>query len=134
MILPDSNVFIYGLGKIEPWQTALRFWIEQKLLFLSVVVVAEFLSGGTSRSRHSFQLLLNEFPPVDVNLPIGIQAAAYRRRFGKVGYSLKLPDALIAATAKVGRADLVTNNPSHYPMTDIKILDKEAVVRWMKLK
>lgn len=122
MILPDTNILVYGLAKVEPWETALRAWIEQKLLLLSVIVVAEFLSGGTPQSRRSFQLLLNEFPPLDITLPISIQAATYRRLFGKSGYSLKLPDALIAATAKIHRADLITNNSSHYPMKDITVL------------
>lgn len=134
MILPDSNIFVYAANGEPPYAGWIETWITSGKLLISSIVAAEFMSGGTVAERNRFQALIDQLGTLPIDTKIAIQAAQYRRQFQVRDYRLKLPDALIAATAKISRADLVTNNLSHYPMTDIKILDKKAVLKRVKLK
>jgi predicted nucleic acid-binding protein len=52
------------------------------------------------------------------------QAGDWRRGFAERGVTLWQADCLIAATAKVNGATLVTGNPKDFPMPDL------AVVHW----
>lgn len=47
-------------------------------------------------------------------------AGNYLNQFGK-SFALDLGDALIAATAKVYDAELITRNVRHYPMKDLTV-------------
>jgi predicted nucleic acid-binding protein len=132
MILPDSNIFVYASKGEQPYADLIQRLIIKDKLLISSIVAAEFMAGGTPTERKRLQALIDELGTLPIDTKTALQSARYRRQFRAEGYRLKLPDALIAATAKVHRADLVTNNLSHYPMTDIKILDKQAVLRWMK--
>jgi predicted nucleic acid-binding protein len=52
------------------------------------------------------------------------QAGDWRRSFAERGVTLWQADCLVAATAKVNGATLVTGNPKDFPMPDL------AVVHW----
>ena len=60
-----------------------------------------------------------------VVLPVDTQAAwragEWRRGFGALGITLSQADCLIAATASVRSAVLVTGNPRHFPMSDLVV-------------
>jgi len=49
-------------------------------------------------------------------------SASYRKKFLGKNYTLRLPDCLIAATAKLYGATLVTFDLKDFPMKDIKKL------------
>ena len=73
---------------------------------LSVVARAEVLAGiADGAARCDFDLLLAEFTHVDVTVAIADAAAAIRR-----GSRLKLPDALILATARACGLPLLTRD------------------------
>jgi len=52
---------------------------------------------------------------------IAYQAGAYLRQF-RHSHKLELGDVLIAATAKIHQAEIITRNNKHYPMSDIAII------------
>jgi predicted nucleic acid-binding protein len=52
---------------------------------------------------------------VPVDLAVAVRGGLYRRDFGK-SHSTGLADALIAATAELSGARLVTLNDRHFPM------------------
>ncbi|MBI4991185.1 type II toxin-antitoxin system VapC family toxin [Candidatus Gottesmanbacteria bacterium] len=120
LFLPDTNVLIYGLAGHSLSAQFLREWIEQKTLTLSVVVVAEFLTQATTKEEKTFEALIDQFGSLPIDTTIARIAASYRKSFLKTGYKLKLPDCLIAATAKLHNAILVTFNTTDFPMKDIK--------------
>lgn len=118
--LPDTNVFIYAYKGEEPFAKHVFKWITQKSLVISAIVAAEFLTGGDESERIKFEALLDHFGTISVDTAVARIAADYRRRFLKSKPGLKLPDAFIAATCKLHGSVLVSENPSDFPMTDIK--------------
>ncbi|MBL7078320.1 type II toxin-antitoxin system VapC family toxin [Candidatus Shapirobacteria bacterium] len=121
LYLIDTNVLIYALAGKNPWAKWVERWIGAKQLVLSSIVVAEFLTSATDSEAKIFEALLDRFGSLPVDTTVARLAADYRKRFQKKGRKLKLPDCLIAATAKLYRATLVTFNSKDYPMKDIKI-------------
>lgn len=90
-------------------------------LAISVVTIAE-LSGGMrlgeeARTERLFAL----FTVLGVDEATARQAGEYLRQF-RPGHRLELGDALIAASAKLTGAEIVTRNRKHYPMPDITII------------
>ena len=120
LFLPDTNVLIYGLANKDPYGNYLKQWIEERRLALSVIVVAEFLAGAKSNEEKIFEALLDQFGSLPIDTAIARIAAGYRKFYLKEGYKLKLPDCLIAATAKFYNSTLVSFNPSDFPMKDIQ--------------
>lgn len=122
LFLPDTNILIYALANKAPFAQYLREWVENKTLVLSAIVVAEFLSKATTSEEKMFAALLDQFGSLPVDTTIARIAASYRKSFEKSVYRLKLPDCLIAATAKFYNATLVTFDIKDFPMKDIKKL------------
>lgn len=122
LFLPDTNVLIYGLANKQPYNQHLKEWIEQKTLALSAIVVAEFLAGATAEEERLFEALLDKVGSLPIDTAIARIAASYRKTFLRTKRLLKLPDCLIAASAKLYNATLVSHNISDFPMTDIKKL------------
>lgn len=82
----------------------------------SVVVVAELYAGvkdGTERTK--LERLLSMTKMVQITAAIAVEGGLFRRRFAK-SHGVGLPDALIAATAQLESAELVTLNEKHFPM------------------
>lgn len=95
-------------------------WISENTLAISAIVASEFLSGGDDLERNKFQALIDRFGTLAVDSTVATIAADYKRQFSKIKPSLKLPDCLIAATAKLYNATLITINTSDFPMKDIE--------------
>lgn len=85
-----------------------------------IVARAEVLSGMRHGERAVTTDLLARFPALAVEERIADVAAAYRRAY-LASHQLTLPDALIAATAKVHKMKLATLNTRHFPMSDIQV-------------
>lgn len=117
LYLPDTNIFIYALAGVSPYAEFLRKCIIQERLGISVIVIAEFLSGAERKEGSAFEKLLSYVEPLPITGDIAIKAAYYRKQYKK---ELKLPDALIAASCKVYRAIFVSNNLRDFPMGDIE--------------
>ena len=118
----DSDVLI---DHLRGYQQALDF-IDSLLLddvqvCFSVISEAEIYSnvrpGEESRIRTLFDSLIR----LDVNGEIARKAGEYRARYLR-SHGVALPDALIAATAFVWGADLITRNDRHYPMKDFQVV------------
>ena len=118
--LPDTNILIYAYNGISPYDSLVTDWINSNSIIISSIVAAEFLSGGDERARKIFQNLVEKLDTIAIDTKIAYIAAAYKREYTKSKPSLKLPDCLIAATAKQHDATLVTANSVDFPMKDIK--------------
>jgi predicted nucleic acid-binding protein len=85
-------------------------------LVISAMTVGELYAGvreGDERSR--LETFLNAFEIVPLDSAIAARGGLYRRDYGK-SHSTGLADALIAATAELSKARLVTLNDRHFPM------------------
>ncbi len=121
MKIVDTDVLI---DHFHGHQAALDFIVESlanaDTLALSVVSVSEILSGMRPGEEARTERLFRMFAILDVNEAIARAAGAYLREFRRT-HQLELGDALIAATAQVHRAEVVTRNAKHYPMPDVRV-------------
>jgi len=119
--LIDSDVLIDHLRGRAPAAEFLRQCFSSgERLQLSVITHAELLAGLRPGEENDLQDLLRRFEAMLVTQATAEEAGRYRREFGR-SHGVELPDALIAATAKVSGATLYTTNVRHYPMTDITV-------------
>jgi predicted nucleic acid-binding protein len=113
-LLIDTDVLIdYLRGQAEA-VSYLEGLTEQTLI--SVVTVAELYAGvREGAEREALDSFIAAFEIVPVNQTIASLGGLNRRDYGK-SHGVGLADAIIAATAEVRKADLVTLNKKHFPM------------------
>ncbi len=110
--LYDTNIFIYYLGS-EPTVNSLftEDFLNLHDVLVSPIVRIELLSfSGLSEQEEQFiEDLLSQFSSVPLSREIQDQTIQLKRR-----YKIKLPDAIIAATALNQDAFLMTRNVSDF--------------------
>jgi predicted nucleic acid-binding protein len=74
--------------------------------------------------RTKLAAFIGAFEIFPVEQEIALQGGLYRRDFGK-SHLIGLADALIAATAELRQATLVTLNRKHFPMLENVIVPYE---------
>jgi hypothetical protein len=85
---------------------------------VSAVTAAELFAGARSAAeQRRIENLLDQLMVHSVDLEVARLGGAYRRNYGQ-SHGVLIPDALIAATAPVHGARLVTRNARHFPMLD----------------
>ena len=85
-------------------------------LLISVITVAEVIAGARNQAeRQSLELFLSALEVVPLDYAIAKQGGLYRQQY-KQSHGTGLDDALIAATAELTGATLVTFNRRHFPM------------------
>ncbi|MBI4039165.1 PIN domain-containing protein [Candidatus Daviesbacteria bacterium] len=121
MYLLDTNVFILGLRGEEPEANLLKKAIQNNKLFISSVVIGEFLSKITEQEAESFYILVEMFKVLPVDKEVAVVAAEYRKTSLKTK-RIHLLDCFLAAQAKLQNLILVTNNKSDFPMKDVRTI------------
>jgi predicted nucleic acid-binding protein len=85
---------------------------------VSVVTIAELHAGiRNDQERDRIEALSALLDVLDVDLEIVRLAGSYCLRYRR-SHGVGVPDALIAATARVHGARLVARNTRHFPMLD----------------
>ena len=95
---------------------------RQDALGLCDVVIAEVYSGFDAEEQASSLSFLTSFRFLETTREAAMLAGQWRYRYSRQGITLATTDALIAATAHIHHAVLVTGNVRHYPMPEISIL------------
>lgn len=119
--LPDTNIFIKAAKGYLPEANFLSKAIKKKQIFISVVVVGEFLARAEAEEEKSFEELTAYFNVLPIDLEVAKIAAEYRKNSLK-NTKVHLLDCFLAAQAKYHNLILVTNNKADFPMKDIKIV------------
>lgn len=114
----DANIFIYTLEQFEPWsEIALEIWTgvdsAEYSAATSEMTLAECLTGPFRAERDDLVPIYSDFIPSRKGLNIfpverGILIEAARLR-AKV-QSLRLPDAIHIATARLKDCDFILTN------------------------
>lgn len=117
----DSDVLI---DHLRGYQQALDFidslFVDGAQVCFSVISEAEIYSSVRSGEEPVVRALFDGLTRLDVSGEIARKAGEYRAQYLR-SHGLTLPDALIAATALVFGAGLITRNVRHYPMTELEI-------------
>lgn len=106
----DTNILIdHLLGVPEAGEELGRFSDRA----ISIVTWAEVLVGAEPEVEARTRAFLDKFEVVDLRLDIAARAVAIRRQ-----RRIKLPDAIVWATAQAEGALLVTRNSKDFPTDD----------------
>lgn len=117
----DSNILIAYFNADRELRTVLNKWkATSQPLLVSTISIAEVLSF-TNLTTHDIKrievFLEQHFLNVHVDSVIAREAGRIRRRYG-----LKLPDAIIAATALVTRTPLVTRDDDFAKVNELELI------------
>ena len=89
---------------------------RSEVLLMSYITVAELYAGlRDEQEREALEDFLKAFGIVPVDQGTAVKGGLYRRDYFK-SHNTGLADALIAATAEICQAKLVTLNKKHFPM------------------
>lgn len=113
----DSSVLIAHL-RGESRATALLTSVETGERLASVLSRAEIEGGMRSPERPQVAALLSVLTLLPVTDLIAGRAGEYLRRFRRSHPGIDLVDYLVAATAELHGARVVTLNVRHFPMVD----------------
>lgn len=123
MILVDSNILIEisrtrNAHHLDRWKALAD---SGEVLACSVVSISELWTGARKYEYRLLNLLLDSLVPLPVSVAVAYRAGIYMSEFGK-SHKIDPFDYLIAATARVSRIPLWTDNRKHYPMRDIQLI------------
>ena len=116
MILVDTDVLIAHLRGLEPARTWLLQARRRGPLAISVVTVTELSGGMRTTERRAVWALLAALRVEPVTDVIARRAGELMRTYRRSHSGIGLGDCLVAATAQVLGADLVTLNTRRFPM------------------
>ncbi|MBI2102751.1 type II toxin-antitoxin system VapC family toxin [Candidatus Woesearchaeota archaeon] len=105
MKIVDTDIFIDLFRGLE---LSRQFFAENEEIIFSAITEAELLSGQQCKDaavREKILHFLSQFEKITVGNPLVQIAADFRRKYG-----IALPDAIIAASAFVHNATLITRN------------------------
>ncbi|MGI8642046.1 MAG: type II toxin-antitoxin system VapC family toxin [Pyrinomonadaceae bacterium] len=113
-LLLDSDILIDYLRGYPAAISYLEGLTERQII--SAITVAELYAGIRDGSeREALEELLETFEIIPVSQSVAIAGGLFRRTFLK-SHNIGIADAVIAATAKVEKAIVVTLNRKHFPM------------------
>ena len=113
-ILLDSCILIdYSKGKPEAFE-----WVDalQRPPMISTLTMTEVIAGiRNKREKELFARLFSIWQIIEVTPEIASLGGDYLQQYRK-NHGTDLVDAIIAATARHQKAELVTLNVKHFPM------------------
>jgi predicted nucleic acid-binding protein len=102
----DTNILIDYLNGIEQAKTELELYADKAI---SLITWMELMVGATPETEAILRGFLNGF----INLPIDVQVSNLAVNLRKQ-HKIKLPDAIVWATAQSNKCILVTRNSKDF--------------------
>jgi len=123
--LIDTDVLIEILrGKTEVISFVESLHKKGKAIFYSPITKAEIFHGIREGEESAVNMLFQSMECIPITDETGKKAGLYLKKFHR-SHNLQLGDGLIAATAYLANATLLSFNRKHYPMKDIKVVSPE---------
>ena len=111
----DSNILIDHLRNVAA-ATEELYRYDRESKSISLITWIEVMAGATAENEDVTRGLLDEFVVLSITEDIAERSAMIRR-----GRRMKLPDAIIWATAQISGRMLVTRNTRDYPSDNIGV-------------
>ncbi|OGH20108.1 MAG: hypothetical protein A3D74_03435 [Candidatus Levybacteria bacterium RIFCSPHIGHO2_02_FULL_37_13] len=126
MYLLDTDVLIWMLrGRKDIIEKVSQLKSVSKL-GISVITIAEVYQNIFPSELTETEEFINLHVVFDVDFKAAKVGGLYWQQYSKKLKNLTLSDCLIAATANINDAILVSLNTKHFPMKDIQILNPLA--------
>jgi predicted nucleic acid-binding protein len=106
-----------GLSRAEALRQALRLWLQQQSPLISVITWIEVLVGCRDAETEAVQVWLEAFPRLPLDDASSRVAVRLRQQHG-----MKMPNAIILATARCAELTLATRNSRDFPLTMVGVL------------
>jgi predicted nucleic acid-binding protein len=106
----DTNILIDYLSAVPQARTELRKYSEKAI---SIITWMEVMIGADAAVEDATRAFLRSFDIVGLDAAVADRAVALRR-----GSKIKLPDAIIWASAQDNGMLLVTRNTKDFPAND----------------
>ena len=108
-LLLDTNVLI----DVLKGETTARDWLEERQQpAVSVIAWIEVLVGCRTAESQTVEAWLDSFERLSLNRDVARESVQARQRHG-----LKVPDAIILATARCHGLTLATRNSQDFPLS-----------------
>lgn len=115
-LLIDTDVLIDYLRAQAGVVSYLEGLTDADTLLISAMTVAELYAGvRDGAERTALDSFVQAFEVIPVSDKVAIYGGLLRRDYAK-SHNTGLADAIIAATAEIEQAHLVTLNKKHFPM------------------
>lgn len=121
MYLLDTDVLIWLLRGKQDITSKISALSQKHTLALSVISIAEIYKNIFPSEITNTQDLIDQHEILNVDPKTAKAAGFYWQQHSKELVGLSLTDCLIAATANINGATLLTYNTKHFPMADIQI-------------
>lgn len=105
-VLIDTNILVDYLNGIEQAKTELDRYSDKAI---SLITWMEVMVGATPETEEIMRGFLNSFINFPIDERVATVAVALRKQ-----HKIKLPDAIVWATAQVNRCLLVTRNTKDF--------------------
>jgi predicted nucleic acid-binding protein len=123
--LLDTDVLIAYLRGYPQTVSLLKAFAKEEATFsISAVTVIEIEAGIRDKERERTYELLDILEVLLLDKRVAQLAGSLLRKYRSKGISLGLADVIIGATAVAEDLILITYNPRHYPMSEIKIFSQ----------
>ena len=119
--LLDSCVLIRHLRRHRPTTQLLSELALQGEMGIATISRVEIVEGMREHEREGTMRLLNSLIPFPLDAAIADLCGEFIRRYRAQGIALDRPDAMIGATAVHHGLCLVTYNPRHFPMPELRL-------------
>ena len=126
MIVLDTDIVIWILRGNQAIVAAIDRLVSKESVGISTITVAEIYKNIFPIEMPAVEDFIFYQELFPVSLDIAKIAGLYWNQYHQGLKNLSLTDCLIAATAKIHRATLVTMNIKHFPMDDISLFNPTA--------
>ncbi|KKU90889.1 MAG: putative ribonuclease VapC [Microgenomates group bacterium GW2011_GWA1_48_10] len=123
MYLLDTDIVIWITRGRKDILDVVAKLVSEGGTAISTISIAEIYAGILPHEVEAIEIFLKEQEIIDVSLVIAKTGGYYWLENRKSLKNLNLADCIVAATAKIQNATLVTLNTRHFSMTDIKVLN-----------
>lgn len=123
MYLLDTDIIVWISRDRKDVLEAVQKTAKTDFVGVTTISIAEIYAGIRPTEVSLVENFFDQQEVLPITREIATQGGYYWQAYVKKFQKLSLADCLVAATAKLNNAVILTLNTRHYPMPDIKIFN-----------